>query len=546
MKLRDYQIEDKATILEELSKGQKEQLIVQATGLGKTVLGISLMKEFPRCLWLTHKEELIDQSSISMLSMLLGNDPTVEEIKSQKSYLKYIRSFKGNNPAVTDFVGVVKQELLHKHAQNVVASVPTMVNRLHEFDKNTFDIIICDEAHLFMAKTFLKVINHFKPKLLVGLTATPTRLDGAALGTVFGKITVNRDIKWGIDNGWLVEIEGKRIKTSVDLSGVRKRAGEFATGELEKVINIPERNRLICKKYKEYLKGKQAIFYAVDVQHALDMESMCIEEGISCVLIVGDENICPNRQERFDMFKTKKADILINVEIATTGFDYDMIEGIIMGSPTMSLAGYLQKLGRGTRTEKGVIDNIIFPTERIGIIKESRKPKLLLLDIVDNTRRHQLINAWNIEEGKKVADMAFLSTEQKERLIKKQKDARKLMHSQKVDESVNLMKLPVVEIYNKGRNLEPATPKQLAKVKDQGYDIKNNFYTKYDASVIISAIEVNPGKITELRQLGFDAKAGLTLGQYQRAKDKWELQNITKKRTAMISKLEDLPFIDIG
>ena len=182
--LRDFQNEGRNEIFRHLHNGQKEQLVVMATGLGKTVLGSSVTTDFKRALWLTHREELIGQSALALLATRFGyeNHGRIEEEDGYRQFLNNnITSsglFSGSDSKLArellSEVGIVKAERKDLKSRIVVASVQTMINRLHLFTGNEFDCIIVDEAHLAMAKSWMKVINHFRPDLLLGLTATPT------------------------------------------------------------------------------------------------------------------------------------------------------------------------------------------------------------------------------------------------------------------------------------------------------------------------------------------------------------------------------------
>lgn len=396
----------------------------------------------------------------------------------------------------------------------VVASVQTMINRLQHFKSDDFDVIISDEAHYALAKGWLKVLNHFRPQLRLGLTATPFRLDGANLATMFGETTFDRDIKYGIDNGWLVEIDAVRVKTELNLDTVARKMGEFNTGELERLVNTPQRNRLIVSKYQEYASGKQALVFAVDVKHCLALHQTFEKAGIKSTFVVADESLCPNRRERFAQFKSGEVQVLVNVDIATTGFDHDMVEVLVMARPTMSLSLYLQMVGRGTRTERGVIDGLETAQERIEAIRNSRKKQLLILDITDNTTRHNLINAHNLDREKEPEDRVFTTKAKIQQILESRK--RKLKHHLKQDHKVDLLKLPKLDIYKSGRNLKEATEKQKAVLEREGYDTTGTYYTMYDAAMIISNLPAAEWQLKKLKAMNYDVSKGCTLGQFSK------------------------------
>lgn len=551
--LRDFQQEGQNEIFRHLHNGQSKQLVVMATGLGKTVLGSSTTTNFRRALWLTHREELIDQSALALLATRFGFD-NHGRIEEEDGYRTFLNKFSGAGmfggedsklaKELLSEVGIVKAERLDLRSRIVVASVQTMMNRLNYFKGNEFDCIIVDEAHLALAKSWVKVINHFKPDLLLGLTATPTRLDGMSLDQMFGKITFERNIDWGINNGYLVEIEAIQMQTNISLDGVHTRGGEFIVNELQDRINIPARNAMICEKYLEYMNGENMIFYAVDVKHAMDMHDMCRKMGIRSTFVVGDKSLCPNRADRIKGYKDGTYEWLINVDIATTGFDHDMVLNIGNGRPTKSLTLFLQCLGRGTRPEKGVINGLKTAAERIAAIQASRKPKLKVLDVVDNTNQHQLVNTWTLDQGKKIEDKLFMTKKQKQDALFKMERERKLKHVLMQDKRVQLSKLPTIKIENKGRYMEEATDAQKAVLQKCGYDTSENYYTKYDASLIIGGLDAQEWMKKQLKGWGYEYQFA-TYAQYQEVKRRIEKEAEQRKREKISEALKNTPFLDL-
>ena len=145
------------------------------------------------------------------------------------------------------------------------ASVQTLVRRLEHFSPSEFDMIITDEAHHASATTYRKIYNHFHPRLHVGFTATPNRGDRVRLDTVFSKIIFQRDLRWGIENGYLCDIYCLRVDIGYDLSRVHTRMGDYAPGELEEAM--AGTSDAIAQTYREYAKGATLIF-SVSVSQA--------------------------------------------------------------------------------------------------------------------------------------------------------------------------------------------------------------------------------------------------------------------------------------
>lgn len=311
---RPYQIECKKEIRKEYNKGGNKQLIVAATGVGKRIMSINLMQHFKRSLFIAHREELIGQA-----------------------YDDIVRFFPMQ-------CGIVKGPRFEIDKRIVVASVQTLMNRLDKIHPETFDNIIIDESHHYASTRWLATVRHFKPKLLTGWTATPKRLDGLSLNNLFQKIVYRYTIEDGIHDGWLAEIDAFQIQTQVDLSGVKRVAGDFNQKQLAERVDSRARNALIVDRYGKYCKGEQALAFCVDIDHTYNLRDIFREAGFRAESIVSDKDRCPNRAEILDRFSKGKVDILTNVNILTEGFDYADVGAILMARPTQSESLYVQCL----------------------------------------------------------------------------------------------------------------------------------------------------------------------------------------------------------
>ena len=184
---RPYQEECKKAIKRNLDEGINRQLIVQATGTGKRLQAVDIMRHFRRSLFVAHREELIMQA--------------YDEIE------KYWPMH----------AGIVKGSLFEIDKRIVVASVQTLTNRLDRMDPNMFDFVIIDEGHHYVSPTYLRVARHFTPKLTTVWTATPKRLDGLSLTNIVDKMVFQYNIRDGISDGYLAPIEAYQVRTQSDL-----------------------------------------------------------------------------------------------------------------------------------------------------------------------------------------------------------------------------------------------------------------------------------------------------------------------------------------
>lgn len=301
IKLRPYQEECLSVIPERGS-----YLIHMATGLGKTATFTSIPRK-GRVLILAHREELVKQPA------------------------KYY-----NCP-----VGFEMAKYSSNGEEVVIASVQSLRNRLKRFNRSDFDMIITDEAHHAAARSYKQIYEYFKPRLHLGFTATPNRGDHVRLDDVYEDIIFSRDLKWGIENGYLCDIDCMRVDIGFDISGVARRMGDYAPGELERAMNIETHNKAIAEAYRKYARGATVIF-ATSVQHAKDIAA----EIDGAVAVTADTK---DREDIIRRFTNGEIPVLVNCMIFTEGTDIPLIETIIIARPTQNESLYTQMVGRGLR-----------------------------------------------------------------------------------------------------------------------------------------------------------------------------------------------------
>lgn len=476
---RPYQVECKKAIKDNYNAGITKQLIVAATGVGKRLMAVNLIQHFKRSLFIAHREELIMQA-----------------------YNEIEQYFPME-------VGIIKGQVFEVDKKVVVASVQTLTNRLDRIDPEVFQLVIIDEIHHYMAKTYLKVARYWDCKLLTGWTATPKRLDGLSLSNIVDKIVFQYDIKQGITEGFLSPIEAYQIKTPTDISRVKRTAGDFNLGQLSEAVDSELRNNLIVQKYKQYVPDRQAIVYCVDMNHAYNLRAEFCKNGINCEAVVSDTNRCPNRTELVSAFRKGEITVLTNVEILTEGFDYNDIGSIIMARPTQSETLYVQCLGRGTRIKSPAF------------VDRYKSDVCVILDFVDNTGKLSLVNAYELEKNTPLAERMFLPKAYKEKLLLEETKRRERRIALGIgdDVKVDLLKLPEIKIWDGAKMLEPATEKQIAWLKSAGIYADDIEYTKKQASELISNLNCHEGQLRYLAINGYDVSHGATIGQFQRVKN---------------------------
>lgn len=464
--LRPYQEEAIKAIHEGLKNGETKQLLVLPTGAGKTFTAIQAIKDIGRILWISHTEELIAQSLEALL----------KEFKCQG-------------------YGIIKAEKFDIDKPVVMASAQTLHRRLDKIPPDWFDVIVCDEADLFGSNTFFKAIEYFKPKLRLGLTATPFRSDNMLMGDIFDTIIYEYPIEKAISDGYLCQLDGIKIQTSCNLDRVKTIGGELNQGDLEQVVNTLERNNLIVSKYLQYAKGRQFIAFCVDVKHAIDLCDTFNEKGVKCNFVVGDKELTTDRKGVIKEFKNGDVLGITNCMILTAGFNHDNTGCMIMACPTKSKRKFLQQVGRGARLKDELFVN------KFG-------QNCIILDIVDVTSKHRLVNTWELDKAKPPKERVFITDQTKEKLEKERE--LKFQSQQKVDEKIVLIQLPKFKISNSIKMREPATEGQLKWIKDLGYDVINNHYTYKMAAEIISNLPATDKQIYIIKKHGYDVSGGVT------------------------------------
>ena len=342
MQLRPYQKEALSTIVENYQQGVRKQMVVLATGLGKTVIAAQLptaMKDVApgKLLFIAHRNELLTQA--------------MDKLKLWNPTLK---------------VGLEKAE---NHADadcDVIVASSASIGRVNSTRMEHFwedvSVIVIDEVHHALGDSYLNILQASgvllpdSRKLLVGLTATPKRRDrvvneeSVSLKTIFDKIVYNFPIRRGIKEGFLSPLIGYRIGTKTDLSEVKTTAGDFQLDQLSNAVNTEERNVQVVKAWKENTSGRSTLCFTVDIKHAQDLAEVFRRNGVESQPVWG---VDPQRVEKLRDFDSGKTTVLCNCALLTEGFDSPRVSCIVLARPTNSGTLYTQMVGRGTRLNEG-------------------------------------------------------------------------------------------------------------------------------------------------------------------------------------------------
>ena len=389
MILRPYQQQAVDSVLTAWQTHQSA-LAVAATGTGKTIIFAKLCLEMlphGRCMILAHREELIAQAA-DKIRKVTGIIPDIEMAERRADESGH---FNGACPIV-------------------VSSVQTQVSggngryRMNRFLPNQFSLLIIDEAHHAAAKTYRQIVTHYRqnPNIrILGVTATPDRSDELALGQIFDCNPYVYDIGDAINDGWLVPIKQQYIVCkSLDFSAMRTTAGDLNQGDLAATVEAEQPLHEMVGPTLDIIGDRKLLFFAVSVEQAMRTTEIFNRHRAGMADCVFGSTPKDDRKATLDKYRDRLLQVLVNVGIATEGFDDPDIDIVAVGRPTKSRSLYAQMIGRGTRPTAGLVDP--FPTieERQTAIGGSGKPFLHVLDFVGNSGRHKLISAADILGGK--------------------------------------------------------------------------------------------------------------------------------------------------
>jgi superfamily II DNA or RNA helicase len=246
------------------------------------------------------------------------------------------------------------------------------------------DFIIMDEAHHYLSKTYKKILLKFNGAKTLGVTATPERLDGKGLGDIFQTMVHGPSVRWLIENGFLAKPVYYAPQKQIDVSQIKKTAGEFNQRQLADAVDKPEITGDAVAHYLKMCPGEQAIAFCVLLSHSEHICEAFNRAGIPAESIDGTMT----RQERkgvMDRFRDGTTKILTSVDLIGEGVDVPAVGAAILLRPTQSLGLHLQQVGRCLRPSPG-------------------KTRAVILDHAGNCLRHGLAETereWTLEDGYK-------------------------------------------------------------------------------------------------------------------------------------------------
>ena len=335
----DYQQE----ILERLQMEREirnhwRNLVVVATGTGKTVMADSDYKLFvgkherARLLFIAHREEILKQSLSTFQQVLCD-------------YNFGEKWYGGHEPSSYEYV---------------FASKDTLNNRIDtlKLPRDYYDYMVIDEAHHIPAGSYQKIISYFKPKVLLGLTATPERMDCEDITQYFdGTISAEIRLDDALNKGLLAPFHYYGITDSVDYSEVGWNRGQYVASELSKIYTYKDaRTGVILKSLEKYLPqyslhNVRALCFCVNQEHAKYMASKFTLCGLKAEILTSENE--QMRSVRYRQLKNKEINYLFVVDMFNEGVDIPEVDTILFLRPTESITVFIQQFGRGLRKAEG-------------------------------------------------------------------------------------------------------------------------------------------------------------------------------------------------
>ena len=338
IKLFDYQ-EDMKERIEKALRLHRSVMAQMPTGTGKTYLLTAVIDSFvsnnpKEKVWIVaHRRELVSQI-----------DETVRKFHSY---------YASNTSSLLSSVKAMSIQWLMRHYDEIEEE-PGM--------------IVIEEAHHALAKTYKEMWERFPKAKFLGLTATPCRLNGKGFTDLFDVLVQSWSVPEFISKGRLATYDFVSIKSDgvtqrlIDSLQKRGADGDYQNKEMDMLLNKKPSIERLYQSLEEFGKDRKGIVYAINISHAQKITKLYQEHGVKAIAI-DSKTPAVERQQDIEAFKKGDIQVLVNVDIFSEGFDCPDVEFVQLARPTLSLAKYLQMVGRGLRVAKGkkncvIIDNV--------------------------------------------------------------------------------------------------------------------------------------------------------------------------------------------
>ena len=390
IQLFDYQ-EDMVKRVQEAFRHHDSVMVQMPTGTGKTMvlanIVFSFLEKSNNPIWIVaHRRELVSQIKETIFSKITPSLFTLKE--GSTAFPKPlspqgtgdVTALRCSEPLRSKVGGASKPspDCLSAGALIKVTSIQWLARHYGEMEEKP-GLIVIDEAHHALAETYAEVMNAYPKAKKLGLTATPYRLNGKGFTDLFDTLLCSWSMEKFIAEGRLSLYDYYSIKPdSADqllIDSLHKRGadGDYQQKELNEVMDVKPSLEKLCLTIKEYVPGKKGIVYAISIQHAEHIAEFYRENGIKAVAISSKTPLA-ERQELIGRFKSSSLssslnstsddiEVLVSVDLFSEGFDCPDVEFIQLARPTLSLAKYMQMVGRGLRVAEGkefcvILDNV--------------------------------------------------------------------------------------------------------------------------------------------------------------------------------------------
>lgn len=328
---RGAQIEALYALEDSRAEGATKGLVQAATGVGKTYLAAFDSAKYEHVLFVAHREEILKQAAESF-----------KNVRHSDDYGFFYGKQKDTDKAV------------------IFASVATLGRNEYLtkdfFAQDYFDYIVIDEFHHAVNDQYQRIVNYFKPQFLLGLTATPERMDGKNIYEICDyNVPYEISLREAINKGVLVPFHYYGIYDETDYSSLHFVKGHYDEKELnDSYIGNVKRYDLIYKHYMKY-RSRRALGFCCSRQHAEEMAKVFCERGIASVAVYSnsDGEFSEDREKAIEKLKNQEIRVIFSVDMFNEGVDVASLDMVMFLRPTESPVVFLQQLGRGLRTSKG-------------------------------------------------------------------------------------------------------------------------------------------------------------------------------------------------
>ncbi|MCM1112758.1 MAG: DEAD/DEAH box helicase family protein [Muribaculum sp.] len=328
---RGAQIEALYALEDSRAEGAAKGLVYAATGIGKTYLAAFDSAKYKRVLFVAHREEILRQAAAAFRNVRRSDD-----------YGFFNRKQKDTDKAVlfASVAALGRSEYLSEKY----------------FAPDAFDYVVIDEFHHAVTGMYQRIVNYFKPQFLLGLTATPERMDGKNIYELCDyNVPYEISLQEAINKGLLVPFRYYGIYDETDYSSLHLVKGRYDEKELNKTyIGNAKRYDLIYQHYRKY-RSKRALGFCCSRRHAEEMAGEFCKRGIESVAVYSnaDGEFSEDRDRAIQKLKNQEIKVIFSVDMFNEGVDIAELDMVMFLRPTESPIVFLQQLGRGLRTAKG-------------------------------------------------------------------------------------------------------------------------------------------------------------------------------------------------